>query len=33
MAPRTFIGFAYIHQHGFPGSDQAGGFAGGNDFG
>jgi hypothetical protein len=33
MAAGAFIGFAYIHQHGFPSSDQAGGFAGGNGFG
>jgi hypothetical protein len=30
MAAGAFIGFANIHQHGFPGSDQAGGFAGRN---
>jgi hypothetical protein len=30
MAAGAFIGFADIHQHGFPSSDQAGGFTGGN---
>jgi hypothetical protein len=33
MAAGAFIGFANIHQHGFPVSDQAGGLTGGNGFG
>ena len=33
MAAGAFIGFADIHQHGFPSSDQAGGFTGRNGFG
>jgi hypothetical protein len=30
MAPRPFIGFANIHQHGLTRGDQASGFAGRN---